>query len=70
MTDAIEIYNRLTAADKGILAACIDDIARLGDDDALEEMALVVEYEIGFADQGEARDLAYHIVHTLKRWLP
>lgn len=70
MTDAIESYNHLTPADKGILAACIEDIARLGDDDGFEEMALVVEYEIGFSDQGEARDLAYHIVHTLKRRLP
>jgi len=70
MTDAIETYNRLTPADLGILAGAIDDAAHLGDDDAVEEIALVVEYEIGFSDQGEARELAYDIVHRMKRRLP
>ena len=60
----------LTPADLGILAAAIDNAAHLGDDDAVEEIALVVEYEIGFSDQGEARELAYDIVHRMKRRLP
>ena len=70
MTYAIETYSRLTPADLGILAAAIDDAAHLGDDDAVEEIALVVEYEIGFSDQGEARELAHDIVHRMKRRLP
>ena len=60
----------LTPADLGILAAAIDNAAHLGGDDAVEEIALVVEYEIGFSDQGEARELAYDIVHRMKRRLP
>lgn len=63
-------FEALTPADLGILAAAIDDAAHLGDDDAVEEIALVVEYEIGFSDQGEARELAYDIVHRMKRRLP
>jgi hypothetical protein len=66
MNTTKQLYKKLTQAEKTIIEACIKDVARLGDDDAFEEMALVVEYEIGFADQGEARDLGAYIIRRAR----
>lgn len=59
---------KLTPADFGIIAATLDDLAPLGDDDATDELAKVLEFEAGL-EGSVAYRLAYRVVHVTKRKL-
>lgn len=64
MNTTKQLYKKLTQAEQTIIEACIKDVARLGDDDAFEEMALMIEYDLAISrDQVECRDLAAYILH-------
>ena len=57
----------LTPADYGIIATTLDDVADVGDDEAMAALEEALDREIGIGFGTLACALAYHIIHNLKR---
>jgi len=62
MTQKIE----LTPADTGIIAATLDDLVHLGDDDATDALFVSI-LDNGISKGSEGFALAYQIIHENKR---
>lgn len=56
----------LSPADKGIVAAILDDVSTLGDDEAVDR---IEESLVGVVDVFDAGPVAYHLVHSFGRSL-
>jgi hypothetical protein len=61
---AAEKLAALTPADKGIVAAALDDVATLGDDEAVDRMEEALFEVFTVSDSGP---VAYHLVHSFGR---
>lgn len=69
MTLPAEIaFQALTPADIGIIASTLDDLRRVGCDDATDTLALTLVIEAALP-RAAAEQIAYHVIHARKRRL-